>query len=117
MQVYGLKEDDKKIVFNDASVRGLIIKIRSFEDQQTIAGLFNNATQGMLRGCKLAEFDSNATDFAQKIKDFPGGAGGKIEENTGVLLSVSAPSKTILRRYNERGQGSFPFHAAIANWA
>ena len=29
MQVYGLKEDDKKIVFNDASVRGLIIKIRS----------------------------------------------------------------------------------------
>lgn len=86
MQVYGLKEDDKKIVFNDASVRGLIIKIRSFENQQTIAGLFNNATQGMLRGCKLAEFDSNATDFAQKIKDFPGGAGGKIEENTGKFV-------------------------------
>ena len=79
MQVYGL-EDDKKIVFNDASVRGLIIKIRSFENRQTIAGLFNNATRNV-RGCKLAEFDSNATDFAQKIKDFPGGAGGKIEEH------------------------------------
>ncbi len=75
MQVFGLDENDKKLVFNQKLVRDLIIKIRSFEDQKTIGGLFNNATEGVLRGCTLAQFDSNATDFVQKIKGFPGGAG------------------------------------------
>ena len=36
----------------------------------------------MLGGCTLSEFDSNATDFVEKIKEFPGGAGDKIVSNT-----------------------------------
>ena len=73
MQIFGLDENDKKLVFNQESVRDLIVKIRSFEDQKTIGGLFNNATQGVLGGCTLSEFDSNATDFVEKIKEFRAG--------------------------------------------
>ena len=82
MQIFGLDENDKKLVFNQELVRDLIVKIRSYEDQKTIGGLFNNATQGVLGGCTLSEFDSNATDFVEKIKEFPGGAGDKIVSNT-----------------------------------
>ena len=74
-RVFGWGKDndqDKRLVYNNQSVRGLLLKIRAYEDQRTIGQLFNTANEGVLDGCSLEAFDSNATDFKQKIRDFPG---------------------------------------------
>ena len=82
MNVYGLKEDNDRLVFNSQAVRNLLIKVRAYEDQRTISNLFSQATKGQLDGCRLNEFENNATDFMTKIKDFPGGASENILKNT-----------------------------------
>ncbi|MDP6905459.1 MAG: hypothetical protein QF406_13560 [Verrucomicrobiota bacterium] len=82
MDLYGLKEDSERLVFNSQAVRNLLIKVKAYEDQRTMGSLFSQATKGQLEGCTLSEFENNATDFMTKIKDFPGGAGSNILRNS-----------------------------------
>ena len=82
MDLYGLKEDSERLVFNSQAVRNILLKVRSYEDQRTISSLFSQATKGQLDGCTLSEFENNATDFMTKIEGFPGGAGGNILKNS-----------------------------------
>ena len=82
MDLYGLKDNNERLVFNSQAVRNILLKVRSYEDQITISSLFSQATKGQLAGCTLSEFENNATDFMVKIKGFPGGAGGNILKNS-----------------------------------
>ena len=82
MDLYGLKEDSERLVFNSQAVRNLLIKVKAYEDQRTMGSLFSQATKGQLEGCTLSEFENNATDFMTKIEGFPGGAGDNILKNS-----------------------------------
>jgi len=82
MDLYELKEDSERLVFNSQAVRNLLIKVKAYEDQRTMGSLFSQATKGQLEGCTLSEFENNATDFMTKIEGFPGGAGDNILKNS-----------------------------------
>ena len=82
MGIYGFQESDSKIVFNDAGVRNLVVKIRGYDDQRTISSLFKVAVKDRLTEGSLEEFNRHADDFLKKIKEFPGGASEKMIKNT-----------------------------------
>lgn len=83
-QVFGRADEDSSLVFNSESVRNLLLKVRAYEDQRQIASLFDSATHDVLTGtnCTLNAFDSNATNFQEKIRLFPGETSDKMVKGT-----------------------------------
>ena len=60
----------------------------------------------MLGGCTLSEFDSNATDFVEKIKEFPVGPETRLFQHREFRETNSIPGQVVLLGHHKGGLGN-----------
>ncbi len=73
MEILGLGESDKQLIFNQKNLRDMLVAARTFDDQRTVGDLFKGAVKGNLPNGTLEEFNVQADDFVPTLRNYRGG--------------------------------------------
>ena len=69
MEILGLGESDKQLIFNQKNLREMLVAARTFDDQRTVGELFKSAVKGNLPQGTLDEFNAQADHFVPTLRN------------------------------------------------
>ncbi|HIL23830.1 MAG TPA: hypothetical protein EYG19_00300 [Verrucomicrobia bacterium] len=88
MEILGLGESDKQLIFNQKNLREMLVAARTFDDQRTVGELFKSAVKGNLPQGTLDEFNAQADHFVPTLRNYREGEMGAM---------IQAAEKFIIR--------------------
>ena len=86
MEILGLGESDKQLIFNQKNLRDMLVAARTFDDQRTVGDLFKGAMKGNLPKGTLEELNEQADNFVPTLRAYPGGTGEAMVKAAGEFV-------------------------------
>jgi hypothetical protein len=86
MEILGLGESDKQLIFNQKNLRDMLVAARTFDDQRTVGDLFKGAMKGNLPKGTLEELNEKADNFVPTLRAYPGGTGEAMVKAAGEFV-------------------------------
>ncbi|MFP6902417.1 MAG: hypothetical protein VCB81_02040, partial [Verrucomicrobiia bacterium] len=86
MEILGLGESDKQLIFNQKNLRDMLVAARTFDDQRTVGDLFKGAMKGNLPKGTLEELNEQADKFVPTLRAYPGGTGEAMVKAAGEFV-------------------------------